>query len=227
MGFGSGTGFGSTKSHSLMSDSGVIVQEEPNSAKKAQYHSSTKDNFFDDFEVVEKEDLGWVSSKSRLDDICAPSNSNKPAWEQDLNENISSLAATKKTSNWDNDFDSKPKRPAAPISSGPSSSTDAVNKFGNAKSISSDMFFGGESSSERDANLTRFQGSNSISSDMYFNRESGAGGGMRQSSSYQNFQTPDMEDVKESVRQGVTKVAGRLSGMASGVMNSIQDKYGY
>ena len=55
MGFGSGagaaTGFGSSKSHSLMSDSGVIVQEEPNSAKKAQYHSSTKDNFFDDFEV--------------------------------------------------------------------------------------------------------------------------------------------------------------------------------
>ena len=31
-----------------------------------------------------------------------------------------------------------------------------------------------------------------------------------------------MEDVKESVRQGVTKVAGRLSGMASGVMSQIQ-----
>jgi len=234
MGFGSGagaaTGFGSHQSHSLMSDSGVIVQEEPNSARKAQYHSSTKDNFFDDFEVVEKEDLGWGSSKSRLEDICAPSNTNKPAWEQDLNENISSLAASNKSSKWDNDFDSKPKRPAAPISSGPSSSVEAVNKFGNAKSISSDMFFGGESSSERDANLTRFQGSNSISSDMYFNRDNGAGAGgsnVRQSQSYQNFQTPDMDDVKESVRQGVTKVAGRLSGMASGVMNSIQDKYGY
>merc|ERR1719410_1301552 len=76
--------------------------------------------------------------------------------------------------------------------------------------------------------LCRFQGSNSISSDMYFNRETGAGGGMRQSQSYgSNFQAPDMDDVKESVRQGVTKVAGRLSGMASGVMSSIQDKYGY
>ena len=36
------------------------------------------------------------------------------------------------------------------------------------------------------------------------------------------LQAPDMDDVKESVRQGVTKVAGRLSGMASGVMSQIQ-----
>ena len=59
--------------------------------------------------MVEKEDLGWGTSKSRLDDICAPSNnsSSKSAWEQDLNENISSLAASSKSSNWDNDFDSK------------------------------------------------------------------------------------------------------------------------
>ena len=38
--------------------------------------------------------------------------------------------------------------------------------------------------------------------------------------------TPDMEDVKESVRQGVTKVAGKLSGMASGVMTQLQVKFG-
>ena len=63
----------------------------------------------DPSQVVEKEDLGWGNSKSRLDDICAPSNnsSSKSAWEQDLNENISSLAASSKSSNWDNDFDSK------------------------------------------------------------------------------------------------------------------------
>ena len=72
---------------------------------------------------------------------------------------------------------------------------DAVKKFGNAKSISSDMYFGGadqvgvrhdyqlgpiqilckaidnfDVQDTRDANLSRFQGSASISSDMYFNR---------------------------------------------------------
>ena len=31
-----------------------------------------------------------------------------------------------------------------------------------------------------------------------------------------------MEDVKDSVRAGVSKIGGRLSGMASGVMSQIQ-----
>jgi ADP-ribosylation factor GTPase-activating protein 2/3 len=79
-------------------------------------------------------------------------------------------------------INSRPKKTPTPISSGPVGA-EAVNKFGNAKSISSDMFFGGDSSSDRDANLNRFQGSNSISSDMYFNRE-GSGGGITKSQSY-------------------------------------------
>lgn len=41
------------------------------------------------------------------------------------------------------------------------------------------------------------------------------------------YSGPDLDDVKESVRQGVTKVAGRLSSMANDVMSTIQDKYGY
>lgn len=41
-----------------------------------------------------------------------------------------------------------------------------------------------------------------------------------------HYNGPDLDDVRESVRQGVTKVAGRLSSLASGVMSSLQDKYG-
>lgn len=41
-----------------------------------------------------------------------------------------------------------------------------------------------------------------------------------------SYSGPDMDDVKESVRQGVTKVAGRLSSMANDMMSSFQDKYG-
>ena len=35
-------------------------------------------------------------------------------------------------------------------------------------------------------------------------------------------QAPDLDDVKESVRQGVTKVAGKLSNMATNVIASLQ-----
>jgi len=229
MGFG---GFNSGgNSHSLVSDIHEIVQEEPtNAAATSSFTSSTKDKFFDDFEVVdaEKDDLPpWRTS--RVDDICsAPSfasQNNKSAWENDLNENLSK---PKPSSNWDRDFDDKPKRKPAPSSyasnSSGGSAEDAVKKFGNAKSISSDMYFGNNDNGDRDANLTRFQGSSSISSDMYFNRDTGssAGGMSRSSSAYSNIQAPDMDDVKESVRQGVSKVAGRLSSVASGVMNQLQ-----
>ncbi len=71
-----------------------------------------------------------------------------------------------------------------------------------------------------DANATRFSNASSISSAEYFNRQettpgmaAGYGG---------NLNAPDMDEVKESVRQGVNKVAGRLSNMASGVMNQLQ-----
>lgn len=39
------------------------------------------------------------------------------------------------------------------------------------------------------------------------------------------FQAPDLEDVRESVRQGVTKVAGKISSLANGVMSSLQVSY--
>jgi len=224
MGFG---GFGGgANSHSLLSNMGEIVQEEPTNSISSKA-SSAKEEFFDDFEIVdaEKEDLGsWRTS--RVDEVCPPAsrNQNKSSWEQDLNENIRK-STTSSNSNWGNENT----RRAAPVTSSVSSSMEASKKFANAKAISSDMFFGDQDGDSKDANLSRFQGSTAISSDMYFNRDTGSGGMSRSSSSYSynSIQAPDMEDVRESVKQGVNKVAGRLSNMASGVMNQIQDRYGY
>jgi len=221
MGFG---GFGAGgKSHSLVADVVEIVQEEPTNSVSSKSSSNAKEDFFDDFEIVDvdKDDLGWRTS--RVDEVCLTSSSNKnstKAWEQDLNENV---RKTSNANNWDNSNTRK----SAAISS-VTTTDEASKKFANAKAISSDMFFGDQDSGDKDANLSRFQGSTAISSDMYFNRESVGGGGMsRSSSNYSNMQAPDMDEVKESVRQGVHKVAGRLSNMASGVMNQIQDRYGY
>lgn len=76
---------------------------------------------------------------------------------------------------------------------------------------------------ERKSNLSRFEGSSSISSADYFSDgRSGSRGNSNSSNSQPSVQTPDLEDVKESVRQGVTKVAGKLSNLANGVMSSIQ-----
>ena len=89
----------------------------------------------------------------------------------------------------------------------------------------------------RDANLSRFQGSASISSDMYFNRcglvllmnlflnwtelnyeelyrDTPSSGGMPRSASSYSVQTPDMEDVKESVRQVIKKTSFRLPSLS-------------
>lgn len=109
----------------------------------------------------------------------------------------------------------------------------AQKKFGSAKGISSDQYFGNQqSSTEVASNLSRFQGSNSISSSDYYNDGTSSSTTSNRSSrrgytTAANFNAPDMDDVKESVRQGVTKVAGRLSNLANDVMSSLQDKYGY
>jgi len=122
----------------------------------------------------------------------------------------------------------------------PTENTDeAVKKFGNAKSISSDQYFGNSSDAdyERRANLARFEGSSSISSSDYFGDGRGGGGsssssnssnvGGRNRNNAPTFTGPDLDDIKEGVRASVTKVAGRLSNIANGVMNSLQDRYGY
>lgn len=96
----------------------------------------------------------------------------------------------------------------------------AVKKFGSAKAISSAQYFGDqETRSERD--ISRFSGSDSISSADYFGENNN-----RQTAGF-TVNAPDFDDVKESVRAGVTRVAGRLSSLATGMVSSLQERYGY
>lgn len=61
--------------------------------------------------------------------------------------------------------------------------------------------------------MSRFSGSDAISSDAYFGREQSRSGGR---------QAANLYDLREGVRDGVTKVAGRLSSLATDFMSSVQ-----
>ncbi|XP_029678658.1 ADP-ribosylation factor GTPase-activating protein 2 isoform X1 [Formica exsecta] len=110
---------------------------------------------------------------------------------------------------------------------------EAQKKFGSAKAISSDQYFQDSTSDnvwERKNNLRRFEGSSSISSADYFGIESSMPTSPTSSLSMRltagRAGVVDLDDVRESVRQGVNKVAGRLSSLANAAVSSIQDRYG-
>ncbi|CAG0913058.1 unnamed protein product [Notodromas monacha] len=232
MGFG---GYGSSSSgvsHSVFSDLKTIEQKPIGaSAKKSTNHS--KDFFAVESDDDDFEDLGTsLKSKSRgsssffaeqlgEDDPWDKKKTSKPSWEKDLEART---GAMKISSGY---TDSSAPSPRVSNPSTAVSTEDTLKKFANAKSISSEQFFGEKDPSyEERMNLARFEGSSAISSDAYFGRESQPSGSRGYASSM-NMNAPDLDDVKESVRQGVTKVAGKLSNLASGVMQQIQDRYGY
>lgn len=239
-------------SHSVMSEISSIEQEEPRGAKNQNLASfgglgSRRNTVEEDFEIIGGNDSDWRSSGNgsrgfdnsggfdgfdrKPSSGLTSSGSGSNIWEKEFEVMKQTNVKSKPSSEWSNAFEdsssnnnNKPRRPDTLGSSSSYSTVDAQKKFGSAKAISSDMFFGSESNNGPDANLSRFQGSSSISSAEYFGRDEipGSRGGASA-----GLATPDLDDVKESVRQGVSKVAGRLSNMASGVFTSLQDKYGY
>uniref|UniRef100_A0A915IJR0 Uncharacterized protein n=1 Tax=Romanomermis culicivorax TaxID=13658 RepID=A0A915IJR0_ROMCU len=95
-----------------------------------------------------------------------------------------------------------------------------LKKYASAKAISSDQFFGdrgSECQSRQTAN--RFEGQSSISSAEYFGDSSNIN--RSSSGSGYSFAAPDVSEIKDSVKQGVSKVAGKLAQLSSNVSSYI------
>uniref|UniRef100_A0A5K3EJT8 ADP-ribosylation factor GTPase-activating protein 2/3 n=1 Tax=Mesocestoides corti TaxID=53468 RepID=A0A5K3EJT8_MESCO len=108
------------------------------------------------------------------------------------------------------------KSPAAPPTTAEVPLSDEMlAKLKNAKSISSADFDFGNQNTEFDK--ARFEGRNALSSDEYFGRPQ-----PRYHSDYQE----ELNTLKEGIREGVTKVATRLSAIASDFMTQLQERYG-
>ncbi|KAK3700842.1 hypothetical protein RRG08_011598 [Elysia crispata] len=233
-----GMGFAGNRgiSHSAVSDMQTISQETPTnrgSSGRRDYdkfgekpRSTNRDFFDDEFEFISGGG-GWSSSlrkeDSKNDDFGSSwGNKNKSGgWDIDRFEDKQTSSETFSQKNYDRSSRSRKGQGDSSISS--EASDAAQKKFGNAKAISSDQFFGNrEPDFEAKQSLSRLEGQTSISSEDFFGGGSGGGGGRSSRQSYNN-PTPDLQDIKDGVRQGVTKVAGKISSLANGVMSSLQE----
>ncbi|RUS82029.1 hypothetical protein EGW08_010220 [Elysia chlorotica] len=210
--------------------------------------SSNRDFFDDEFEFISGGG-GWSSSmrkeESRNDEFGSGwGNKNKSGgWDIDRFEDKQSSSESfsqknydsnvmdecenkeeEKENNVDKDWSSRSRKGQGDSNFSSDTSDSAQKKFGNAKAISSDQFFGNREQPDFEAkqSLSRLEGQTSISSEDFFG---GGSGGSRSNSSRQSYNnpTPDLQDIKDGVRQGVTKVAGKISSLANGVMSSLQE----
>uniref|UniRef100_A0A8C6KSS2 ADP-ribosylation factor GTPase-activating protein 3 n=1 Tax=Nothobranchius furzeri TaxID=105023 RepID=A0A8C6KSS2_NOTFU len=195
---GMGLGIRGGVSHSVTSDMHIIQQESPLGAKTTKDQT---DNFSlrwgDGGGGGGGDGGGWIRDGK------------KPEPDFYLSSAISSL---------DDRPVSRRKAEPTPVSD----SGEARKKFGEVKAISSDMYFGRQDNSEYETKtrLESFAGSSSISSaDLFDDPKKQTGSSYRLSNVLPS--APDMSQLK----LGVRSVAGKLSVMASGVVNTIQDHY--
>uniref|UniRef100_A0A3P9QIP9 ADP-ribosylation factor GTPase-activating protein 3 n=1 Tax=Poecilia reticulata TaxID=8081 RepID=A0A3P9QIP9_POERE len=216
---GMGLGMRSGVSHSVMSDMHIIQQESPLGAKTTKGRRFTEEDEYD----------GTFSSRSDKSDQTDTFDSFSMRWGNDGGSGGGWMKESKKPepdffmSAAVSSFDDRPvARRKADLPSY-SDSGEAQKKFGDdVKAISSDMYFGKQDNSEYETRtrLERFSGSASISSaDLFDDPKKETGSSYRLSNVLPN--APDMSQLK----LGVRSVAGKLSVMASGVVNTIQDHY--
>ncbi|XP_072311228.1 ADP-ribosylation factor GTPase-activating protein 3 [Eucyclogobius newberryi] len=212
---GMGLGIRSGITHSVTSEMQIIQQENPHGSKtkKSQKFVADEDDdaSFSSRVLSRFEDETSDTFSSRWDD------SSDGGWLKESKKPEPDFYITTPISSRDERSTSR--RKAEPVMD----TGDAQKKFGDAKAISSDMYFGKQDNYEYEAKtrLERLSAHSSISSADLFEDQK-----KQSASSYQLTKVlpsaPDMAQLK----QGVRSVAGKLSVMASGVVSSIQDHYG-
>lgn len=100
-------------------------------------------------------------------------------------------------------------------------SQSAREKFGNAKAISSDQYFGRGSydpaiSAEQQMRLSQFHNANAISSDQYFGREEESRGGERDTVSFEGGDWDDLQDQ-------AVNIARKFVGQAAADLDAVRD----
>nr|KAG5705045.1 hypothetical protein BaRGS_018775 [Batillaria attramentaria] len=207
-----GMGFVSNKgiSHSAVSDMQTIQQEAPSRGSRGadrdyDFYSSRSSNrgrdrdFFED----EMDSMTGFSSKrggfgdsrggSRVDDFGWGNPNKGGSWDIDTFESKSS-SFSEPIAPKSEDRPSRSRKTATETSDRSSMSDTDRKKYANAKSISSDQFFGDRDPDfEIQQNLARMEGKSSISSDDVF----GTGGSTSSRSYSGSSSTPDLQDIKD------------------------------
>lgn len=217
---GMGLGIRSGITHSVTSEMQIIQQENPAGAKSKKGQRFAEDD--------DDEEANFRSRVfSQFEDVSDTSDIFSSRWD-DSSEGRAWLKKSKKPepdffittpSTQDERSTSRRKTEAVPVVE----TGDALKKFGDAKGISSDMYFGKQDSSEYEARtrLERLSSNSAISSaDLFEDQKKQSASSYRLTSVLPS--APDMAGLK----QGVRSVAGKLSVMASGVVNTLQDHYG-
>ncbi|XP_062852498.1 ADP-ribosylation factor GTPase-activating protein 3 isoform X2 [Trichomycterus rosablanca] len=205
-------------SHSVLQDMKTIQQDTPTLAKSTSHSRK----YIDD-EDEEEEGYFSVRTSSRYNENLPQSSDQFFSQWEDLKKKENKkpepdVYLSSRMSSFDDGPTARRKVEAGSLLE----SDGARKKFGDAKAISSDMFFGKQDSSEYEARtrLERMASSSAISSADLFDEQK-----KQTSSSYSLSNVlpnaPDMTQLKHGVRS----VAGKLSVMASGVVSSIQDRY--
>uniref|UniRef100_A0A672GC24 ADP-ribosylation factor GTPase-activating protein 3 n=1 Tax=Salarias fasciatus TaxID=181472 RepID=A0A672GC24_SALFA len=211
---GMGLGIRSGVSHSVTSDMHIIQQETPADARPSKgrrfleeeedegsFTSRALPRFEDQSDAADSFSSGWGDSGDR-------------GWKKESKKPEPDFYLSSTPSD---DRPTSRRKPEPAVDTG-----EARRKFGDVKSISSDMYFGKQDNSEYEAKtrLERFSSSSAISSsDLFDDPKKQTSSSYRLSNVLPN--APDMSQLKHGVRS----VAGKLSVMASGVVSSIQDHY--